>query len=488
MAQKSASSEAAPAPPSLKLLEPEVDCHEPWRDDVLDRREIADRLTSIVRGQDVPFVISLDGHWGTGKTFLLKRWQRDLEGQGLTAIYYNAWEDDFASDPLLAITAQLSEYLERGTFASTVRELVRLGAALADLAAPLTPLGHIWVLLRSAFRKLMKRQAPPEGLRRYREGRATTATFRQRLRALGSEVGEETGQPLIFIIDELDRCRPTFAIELLERVKHICDAPGIVFVFGINRREMVKSLESVYGEIDAGTYLRRFFDMELVLAAPDAERFCRHLLKRYRLDAFFSSVSKSRRDDSDFTQFRVMSETLAFIVGTMGLSLRDMDHCVRLLSLAARDVQPGELLHPELLSVLLALKVANQELYRRFVDGTARGADVINYMNTRRGSPEVGTRYRAPVARNTIDRVEEALYCADGGGIVHNVVDALIAGRPLEHRHYLAEHHLRLDPKRDQQQLIQLRGNVLACSRGDYPSALAALARRIDIHDGFVRP
>ena len=54
----------------------------------------------------------------------------------------------------------------------------------------------------------------------------------------------DTGQPLVFIIDELDRCRPTFAIELLERVKHIFDVPNIVFVFGINRSELVKALDS----------------------------------------------------------------------------------------------------------------------------------------------------------------------------------------------------------------------------------------------------
>ena len=70
---------------------------------------------------------------------------------------------------------------------------------------------------------------------------------------------------MVFIIDELDRCRPTFAIELLERVKHIFDVPNIVFVFGINREELTKSLRSVYGEIEAEEYLRRFFDMELRL-------------------------------------------------------------------------------------------------------------------------------------------------------------------------------------------------------------------------------
>ena len=62
----------------------------------------------------------------------------------------------------------------------------------------------------------------------------------------------EDPRPIVFIIDELDRCRPTFAIELLERVKHIFNqAHGIIFVFGINRTELTKSVRSVYGDIDA---------------------------------------------------------------------------------------------------------------------------------------------------------------------------------------------------------------------------------------------
>ena len=71
----------APLPlPPLKVVEPRINPDDPWAADVLERKEIADHLTSIVRGQEAPFVISLDGRWGTGKTFLLKRWQQDLAG------------------------------------------------------------------------------------------------------------------------------------------------------------------------------------------------------------------------------------------------------------------------------------------------------------------------------------------------------------------------------------------------------------------------
>ena len=63
----------------------------------------------------------------------------------------------------------------------------------------------------------------------YLEQKAARDNLKNHLTKLSSKVTENSGQPLVFIIDELDRCRPTFAIELLERVKHIFDIPNMVF-------------------------------------------------------------------------------------------------------------------------------------------------------------------------------------------------------------------------------------------------------------------
>ena len=72
----------------LKLNEPAIDPSDPWSDDLLARKDIAGRLTNLIATQEPPLSISLHGEWGTGKTFLLKRWQRDLENQGFKAIYF----------------------------------------------------------------------------------------------------------------------------------------------------------------------------------------------------------------------------------------------------------------------------------------------------------------------------------------------------------------------------------------------------------------
>ena len=113
--------------PRLKYPEADVSPEEPWQDDVLDRAKIAEKLTNLLRNQRDPFVISIDGYWGTGKTFLLKRWQMDLEAEGFKAIYYNAWEDDFCDDPLLAIVGQLSEQFKEDAF----REIAKKAGEVA---------------------------------------------------------------------------------------------------------------------------------------------------------------------------------------------------------------------------------------------------------------------------------------------------------------------------------------------------------------------
>ena len=472
MTQQPDPADAPPAPPALKIVEPKVDPDDPWGDDVPKRREIADRLTSIVRGQEAPFVISLDGRWGTGKTFLLKRWQQDLLNRDpkWEAIYFNEWEDDFNNDPLLAITGQLAEYFDEGA----LREIAR-GIAGA--------LGH--VLVKRVTGASPDELTPDSLLNDYQDGLRTKRAVKDRLEQLGAQVRADTGQPLVFIIDELDRCRPTFAIELLERVKHICDVPNIVS--GINRGELMKSLESVYGEIDSGTYLRRFFDMEFMLPDADPRRFCTHLLSQYRLPELFrrlgTSVGTSRS-----SEIEAIAEYFPVLLGKMGLSLRDTDYCCRLLSLAAMDLAARYPLQVRLFLVLVAVKVKEPALYRRFVEGSARGADVINYLNRLTpagvGVPESQQGWVA----EQLERMHAAIYAADEAEAVAKELERLREGSMPDRPEYLSEEHGRLGQD-DSASLTGMSGQIrrYAEESRTYGSSLGYFAELIDLYSGQVR-
>jgi len=75
--------------------------------------------------------------------------------------------------------------------------------------------------------------------------------------------------PVFVLIDELDRCRPPYAIAMLERIKHLFEIPDVVFVVATDSEQLVHSIRAVYGQDFSGSrYLTRFFDLSYTFPAP----------------------------------------------------------------------------------------------------------------------------------------------------------------------------------------------------------------------------
>ena len=463
---------------NLKLPEPDVLVAQPWNDDLLNRVRVAEKLTNLIRHQTSPFVISLHGNWGTGKTFLLKRWQRDLENQGYKAIYFNAWEDDFCDDPLLAILGQLSEYFKEGL-------LKALASDIAKVALPLIRQNILGVLEKHtgvtlALEPNGETQQDPFDI--YHSQRATKDNLKKRLTEMAAKVSDETEQPVVFIIDELDRCRPTFAIELLERVKHLFDIPNLVFVFGMNRDELCLSLQSVYGDIDADVYLRRFFDMEFTLPEADSETFCRQLMDKFGLAAFFVALSTNTTTHGNAEDFQNLDRFFPSLCSRLGLSLRDIDHCVRLIALVGRNIKERQHAYPWLLSMLIALKLKNLALYRQFIQGNCPGSEVMNY---------ISKMIPLPIDHRLDDEltVMEAHLCLldrhMGESRVSRAVEQLRLlenGEPLTQPHLLSERTKESGPVRAKNLLRITEGRLYIPS-----DVIGYLAELIDLHQDFIR-
>ena len=392
---------------TLKLTEPDVSGKQPWSDDLLGRSTIAERLTDLIRYQSSPLVAGIHGNWGTGKTFLLKRWQQDLENQGFKAIYFNAWEDDFCDDPLLAILGQMSEYFKEST---TLRSLAK---QVASAAGPLIRQNIVSVLENHTGLILdpaQSSQGQQDPLENYHSQRATKDQLKKRLTEISGKVREETGYPMVFIIDELDRCRPTFAVELLERVKHIFYVQELVFILGINRDELCSSLQSIYGAIDADVYLRRFFDIEFTLPEANTSAFSTDLMQRFGLHDFFNWLSTTTENSVHQDEYSAMARTFPVMWSYLNLSLRDIDYCVRLISLVAKSVEPKNQMYPWLIGILIPLKLKNLTLYRRFIQGDCLASEVMNYIDE-----VLPVEGRDPDLAWTMDVIESSLYRTQKG-------------------------------------------------------------------------
>ncbi len=366
---------------SLKRKEPKDpkkgSREEIWDDDVLERSKTAEKLTKVIRGHSEPLVVSLHGAWGTGKTFLLERWQTELEAEGIESICFNAWEDDFYSDPLVAIIGQLSVHFEGKEKYTQITE------KLTDLAKPLivkTTLASLKHFTGLDIEETIEK-AVDKTLKEYSSQRESREKLKSKLGELSQEVKADTGSPLVFIVDELDRCRPTFAVELLERVKHIFDIPNMVFVFGINREELCKTITSAYGDIDADVYLRRFFDLELLLPPADSEKFCRHLIEQYDLEDFFSKLSENVNNSVHKEEFKSINNYFPLFCSRLNLSLRDIDHCIRSIVFVGKTIQYKQDLHPFIISALIVLRIKERSLYKKFIQKKCFSSEVVDYFD-----------------------------------------------------------------------------------------------------------
>ena len=138
---------------------------------------------------------------------------------------------------------------------------------------------------------------------------------------------------------------------------------------------------SLYGEIEADVYLRRFFDMEFILPEVGAEQFSRHLIRKFELTEFFASLSKSANRKIHSEDFSMLEKYFPELWSRLGLRLRDIDYCVRLIALAGRSMTPGNAMYPWLLGLLVTLQFKNPTLYTRYIQGDCRGSAIMDYLD-----------------------------------------------------------------------------------------------------------
>ncbi len=337
-----------------------------WSADRLDRRQDAEFLISFLtkrieeraeQGLSRSYVLNLDSTWGSGKTFFLERLAQHLKAQGYLAASVNAWQDDYVADPLVAVFASIDNALTPASrkVRDTNKKLqtVKRNVAAVALAVARGATKH-WArkligegveAIEGAYydaredtvdtivddsAKSVKQHAEKQlddvadaMLAQFKDGKQSVSRFKQNLSELISTVVPVHHKaPLFVLIDELDRCRPTYAIELLERVKHLFETDDVVFIVATDTAQLQHSICAVYGQqFDSNRYLRRFFDRSYSFVAPSVERFVTQLCEQYKLNEANISVPPSANVDE-------------YLLGGFEYfqsSLRDIEQCIDIL-------------------------------------------------------------------------------------------------------------------------------------------------------------
>ena len=344
----------------------------PFRHDLLNRRESVEILTQLVGTLDGPCVFAVDAAWGNGKTAFLRMWAQHLRNQEFPVVEFNAWETDFSDEPFVALSSELTRALEAYTddaLKQKVKETKLVAKKLLTRAVPsairLVTAGILDIspLLETEAGKTLASFAE-DRLSAYEDAQQCVYEFRKTLQDLAEELSRQKKDlPLIVMIDELDRCRPSYAVELLEVAKHLFSVDRIVFVLAVNRSELVHSIKALYGgDFDAQGYLHRFFDVDYDLPEPPRNAFVLSLFDALQIGQYFDrNLSRWEHGDAQDAQM-----LLLIFFATRTLSLRQIAQAMHRLTLALASLRSDQRPFAITTVVMLILRSIDAELYHRF--------------------------------------------------------------------------------------------------------------------------
>jgi predicted KAP-like P-loop ATPase len=285
----------------IKHKELEIPEDNPFANCKLERKPFARVLTDIVTSYADGFVLAINNEWGAGKTTFVKMWKQQLKNEGFQTIYFNAWENDFDSNPLVALMSEL-ETLTNAKNKEVFKSVVEKAGIIINNVAPAITKALIKkyvVNIDDISADIIENAAKAsteilaEEIKEYTSKKKTIIDFRKALEKFVAK--GENDKPLIFIVDELDRCRPTYAVEVLEQIKHFFAVPGIVFVLSIDKTQLANAVNGFYGSerIDSNEYLRRFIDLEYSIPIPKPDLVINYLYDYYQIDNFFLSLNNT---------------------------------------------------------------------------------------------------------------------------------------------------------------------------------------------------
>ena len=393
----------------IQPLEIDVPEADPFRNDLLGRKEIAEVLTNLMGSIEGPCVLAVDAPWGAGKSTFLHMWSQHLRNGGFPVVEFNAWETDFSEDPFIAISAELTNQLQYGSGTSLSKKIEAAKQAAAEIAIRAAP-----ALIRIATGGLLDvsplvkeigdaiGEVAKDRLSRYQEMQHSVKGFKDSLADMAFEVAKcSDDRPLIVIIDELDRCRPSYAVELLEVSKHLFSVNRIVFVLSLNRVELAHSVKAIYGrDFAAEGYLRRFFDLDFRLPEPNQNRFIEETLRATQITSYFERSPS--QDPSRPQQGEIFRKLLLDLLPSSDLSLRAIAQAIHRLGLVFGSLPDSSHASGNAAAVAVILRTIDESLYRAFVSGEVSDIDVIEKVFRR---PEGRASGLDPFVRTVFEQI-----------------------------------------------------------------------------------
>ncbi len=350
------------------------------------------------------YVLNLNAEWGAGKTYFLKRWSEDIK-EHYPVVYVDAWKKDYSDDPLMTVISSIIEQL---------RKQAGKDKESPEFKAPRKLIGLLKAAAPGIGRALSKRyigidpvevmnadnESESLGTIEGEDGQSIDMSFAASeavkylldeheakslaIESLKTSVFEwvsavtglkEKELPAFIFIDELDRCRPSYAVEMLETIKHIFDIDGVVFVVATDTEQLQHAVKAVYGEgFDAKIYLGRFFNSRYSLMAPNLDSF----LEVHSDVAKFSGdyFREAKIDVLPFNEdAKITLKNISVILDAFKISARNAIQIADRIVATISNMPKGTKVDILMLTTLLCIKEKDHLLFDEIVSGKFERVD-----------------------------------------------------------------------------------------------------------------
>lgn len=301
--------------------------------DEFQRKSIAEKAIKLLKSDIDISPMVIDGSWGTGKTeFCHKLINLMKEGSTHNIIYIDAFKADHVDEPLMTVLAEIIKILPEGprrkAFINRVLPAVRYTIKTVAKAGVSHILRQDFADLANDFDEAIQKAADDSIdktaeliLKDHVEAEKSLQTLQTALTAIASQ------NPIIIFIDELDRCRPNFAVDMLEIIKHTFDVPDVSFVLITNTQQLKASINHCYGQaVDAQRYLDKFIKFRFELSPHSQRHMANPILAA---SAYFQQLIREKGFlHSDLLSDSFLIKFLIKVIRHQSLSLREIETLV----------------------------------------------------------------------------------------------------------------------------------------------------------------
>ena len=335
--------------------------------DVLDRDGFIEQMIRIIRilsEKRRGCCFGIDGAWGSGKTFVLEKLERSISpvqseetaDNQYYVFHYDCWKYDYYEEPLLAIIIAMldavQDRLSKITKGVVEQSWKKVKEKLYEVMGEVSKnkIGCDLVKIADEIWKGAKEEEEAE-----RAEVDHLSGFRKVLEKTREEIKEiAKDKTMVIVVDELDRCLPTYSIKVLERLHHIFEGlDNVIVIVAMDKSQLEKSIQEIFGEIDVDVYLRKFIAFKVDLDKGHARMYAK------KFEEYFSMFAMTTEESGEIEE--LFSDLL------LGLDMRTQERIFRKAQIIHEMIGDGQeedcsIMAFEILYLAVSLKTKQKDI------------------------------------------------------------------------------------------------------------------------------